>query len=72
MARSWRVSLESFVLDNDLIGSVLRATRGIEVSEDTLLFRGDSRGVLEWSWTFSRSRADTAAHAERLLLSSLG
>lgn len=31
-------SKESFVLDNDLIGSVLRATRGIEVSEDTLAF----------------------------------
>ncbi len=29
-------SLESFVLDNDLIGSVLRATRGIEVNEETL------------------------------------
>ena len=31
-------SLESFVLDNDLIGAVLRATRGIEVSEETLSF----------------------------------
>lgn len=31
-------SKESFVLDNDLIGSVLRATRGIEVNEDTLAF----------------------------------
>ncbi|TMV03378.1 methyltransferase [Ruegeria sediminis] len=31
-------SKESFVLDNDLIGSVLRATRGIDVSEDTLAF----------------------------------
>lgn len=29
-------SLESFVLDNDLIGSVMRATRGFEVSEETL------------------------------------
>ncbi len=29
-------SLESFVLDNDLIGSVLRATRGIEVTPETL------------------------------------
>ncbi|MEL7014232.1 MAG: trimethylamine methyltransferase family protein [Pseudomonadota bacterium] len=29
-------SLESFVLDNDLIGSVMRATRGFEVTEDTL------------------------------------
>ena len=29
-------SLESFVLDNDLIGSVLRATRGFEVNSDTL------------------------------------
>lgn len=29
-------SLESFVLDNDLIGSVLRATRGIEVTQETL------------------------------------
>ena len=29
-------SLESFVLDNDLIGAVLRATRGIEVNGDTL------------------------------------
>ena len=29
-------SLESFVLDNDLIGAVMRATRGIEVSEETL------------------------------------
>lgn len=31
-------SKESFVLDNDLIGAVLRATRGIEVNEDTLAF----------------------------------
>ena len=29
-------SLESFVLDNDLIGSVMRATRGFEVSNETL------------------------------------
>ncbi|MEM7424851.1 MAG: trimethylamine methyltransferase family protein [Pseudomonadota bacterium] len=29
-------SLESFVLDNDLIGAVMRATRGIEVTEETL------------------------------------
>lgn len=29
-------SLESFVLDNDMIGSILRATRGFEVSEETL------------------------------------
>ncbi|MBE1283250.1 MAG: methyltransferase [Rhodobacteraceae bacterium] len=29
-------SFESFVLDNDMIGSILRATRGFEVSEDTL------------------------------------
>lgn len=31
-------STESFVLDNDLIGSVLRAVRGIDVSEETLAF----------------------------------
>ncbi len=31
-------SKESFVLDNDLIGSVLRATRGFEISEDALAF----------------------------------
>lgn len=29
-------SKESFVLDNDLIGSVMRATRGIEICDDTL------------------------------------
>ena len=29
-------SLESFVLDNDMIGSVMRAARGIEVTEDSL------------------------------------
>lgn len=29
-------SLESFVLDNDMIGSILRATRGFEVTEETL------------------------------------
>lgn len=29
-------SLESFVLDNDMIGSILRATRGFEVSAETL------------------------------------
>jgi len=29
-------SLESFVLDNDMIGAVMRATRGFEVSEETL------------------------------------
>lgn len=31
-------SKESFVLDNDMIGAILRATRGIEVNEDTLAF----------------------------------
>ena len=31
-------SKESFVLDNDLIGSVLRATRGIDISDETLSF----------------------------------
>lgn len=31
-------SKESFVLDNDLIGAILRATRGIEVTEETLAF----------------------------------
>lgn len=31
-------SHESFVLDNDLIGAVLRSTRGIEVTEDSLSF----------------------------------
>ncbi|MEQ9487989.1 MAG: trimethylamine methyltransferase family protein [Alphaproteobacteria bacterium] len=31
-------SLESFVLDNDLIGAVMRATRGIEVTDETLSF----------------------------------
>ncbi len=29
-------SLESFVLDNDMIGAILRATRGLEVTPDTL------------------------------------
>ena len=31
-------SKESFVLDNDLIGAVLRATRGFEIDEDALAF----------------------------------
>ena len=31
-------SKESFVLDNDLIGSVMRATRGFEINEDALAF----------------------------------
>lgn len=31
-------SKESFVLDNDMIGAILRATRGIEVTQDTLAF----------------------------------
>lgn len=31
-------SAESFVLDNDMIGGILRATRGIEVDEETLAF----------------------------------
>lgn len=31
-------SKESFVLDNDLIGAVLRATRGIDISKDALSF----------------------------------
>lgn len=31
-------SKESFVLDNDLIGAVLRATRGFEITEDALAF----------------------------------
>ena len=31
-------SLESIVLDNDLLGAILRTVRGIEVNEDTLSF----------------------------------
>ncbi len=31
-------SKESFVLDNDLIGSVMRATRGFEINDDALAF----------------------------------
>ena len=31
-------SKESFVLDNDMIGSVMRATRGFEINEDALAF----------------------------------
>ncbi|SLN13231.1 Trimethylamine methyltransferase (MTTB) [Roseovarius albus] len=31
-------SKESFVLDNDLIGSVMRATRGFEITEEALAF----------------------------------
>jgi trimethylamine--corrinoid protein Co-methyltransferase len=31
-------SLESLVLDNDLLGAILRTVRGIEVNEDTLSF----------------------------------
>ncbi|SDE54185.1 trimethylamine methyltransferase family protein [Ruegeria marina] len=31
-------SFESYVLDNDLIGAILRTVKGIEVSEDTLSF----------------------------------
>ncbi len=31
-------SKESFVLDNDLIGSVLRATRGFQINDDALAF----------------------------------
>ena len=32
-------SLESFVLDNDMIGGIMRATRGIEVDDETLSLR---------------------------------
>lgn len=31
-------SLESYVLDNDLLGAILRTVKGVEVSEDTLSF----------------------------------
>lgn len=31
-------SFESYVLDNDLIGAILRTVRGVEVTEDTLSF----------------------------------
>ncbi len=31
-------TFESYVLDNDLIGAILRTVRGVEVSEDTLSF----------------------------------
>lgn len=33
------LSLESMVIDNDLLGAVLRTVRGIEVNEETLSFR---------------------------------
>lgn len=39
-------SFESYVLDNDLIGAILRTVRGIEVSEDTLNFDTISDVVL--------------------------
>jgi trimethylamine---corrinoid protein Co-methyltransferase len=32
------VALESFVIDNDMLGSVMRGIRGLEVSEETLAF----------------------------------
>lgn len=33
-------SFEAFVIDDDMLGSVLRAIRGIEVTDETLSFEG--------------------------------
>ncbi|GAW35572.1 trimethylamine methyltransferase [Roseovarius sp. A-2] len=57
-------SFESYVLDNDLIGAILRTVKGIEVSEDTLNFDTISDVVLgEGHYlghpqTFARMKSD--------------
>lgn len=58
------VALESFVLDNDMLGAVLRGVRGIEVNDETLAFdairdvvRGDGH-FLGQPATLSRMRTD--------------
>ncbi|MFY0312522.1 trimethylamine methyltransferase family protein [Leisingera sp. D0M16] len=57
-------SFESYVLDNDLIGAILRTVRGVEVSEDTLSFdviRGVVLGeghYLGHPQTFNRMKTD--------------
>lgn len=58
-------SLESFVLDNDQIGSVMRSARGIDVTEETLAFETirdvclDGPGhFLDHSATLSRMETD--------------
>ena len=40
-------SLESFVLDNDMIGAIMRATRGFEVNEATLSLKPLEMSALE-------------------------
>ena len=45
--------LESFVIDNDTIGAVMRGVRGIEVTEGQPVGRGDPRGLHPGSRAFS-------------------
>jgi trimethylamine--corrinoid protein Co-methyltransferase len=57
-------TLESYVIDNDLLGAILRTVKGIEVSDDTLNFdviRDTVMGVghyLGHAQTFARMKSD--------------
>ena len=58
MASLMGCSFEAMVIDNDMLGNVVRVLRGIEVTEETLSF-DTIRDVVRGPWSLSRSLADT-------------
>ena len=65
-------SLESLVIDNDIIGATQRTIKGIEVNDERLSFETISRRLPQRTGSFSRQRPDAAADADRVPLSGVG
>ena len=60
---------ESFVIDNDMLGAILRTVRGIEVTERQPVARRDARGLPGGARPFPRPRPDAGADAGGIPLS---
>ena len=54
---------ESFVIDNDMLGAILRTVRGIEVDRGQPVARGDARGLPGRPQPLPRPRPDAGADA---------
>ena len=61
--------LESLLIDNDMLGSINRNVRGIEVNDDTLSVDVIRNVCIEWARPLSRQRPDAVADAEGICLS---
>ena len=59
-------SLESLVIDNDIIGAAQRTIKGIEVNEERLSFDVIKDVCLNGPGPFPRQRPDPAADADRV------